>query len=198
MYSHPMYRSPEPDFFDLLPLLVFGGLGLLFLIWLVTNYNALIRMQNLIRESWAGIDTELQRRHDLIPNLVTVVKGYAAHEKAVFEAVIQARSRVVDPGVSSADDENHLARATRAMLGLVEAYPQLRADAHFLHLQTELANTENRIQSARRFYNANVRDLNTRIEVFPSNIIASLWNFQRHQYYEVESAVASVPTISLG
>jgi LemA protein len=176
---------------DLLPMFILLGIPLLLLIWTIATYNALVRLKNLISESWAGIDTELQRRHDLIPNLVAVVKGYASHEQSVFEAVTRARSRVTDPGVSSAEDENRLARATREMLGLVEDYPALKADRHFLQLQKELVNTEDRIQAARRFYNANVRDLNTRIEVFPSSLIAGACGFQRAQYYEVESAVAS-------
>ena len=158
----------------------------------VLNYNGLVRTRNTMAESWAGIDTELKRRYDLIPNLVETVKGYAAHERETLERVAVARARAVastgTPG-SQAVDENVLVQALRQMFALAEGYPQLKADANFRKLQEELVNTEDRIQAARRFFNANVREYNNRCQVFPSNVIASLFSFKAGEYFEVEEAV---------
>lgn len=162
------------------------------LVWLIATYNGLVRVRNFARESWAGIDTELKRRYDLIPNLVETVKGYAAHERQTLEHVIQARNRAVASNGSpqtQARDENQLIVALRQLFAIVEGYPDLKASRNYLALQNELVNTEDRIQAARRFYNANVRDLNTRIQVFPSNIVASMFNFHGAEYFEIESAV---------
>ena len=162
------------------------------LLWAALNYNVLVRIRQQVRESWSGIDTELKRRYDLIPNLVETVKGYAAHEREVFASVTEARSRAQAstgrPG-AQARDEMGLVESMRRLLAVAEDYPDLKASAHYLSLQQELANTEDRIQAARRFYNGNVRDLNTRIEVFPSNLIASVFNFTKEEYFEVESSV---------
>jgi len=162
------------------------------LLWAALNYNLLIRIRQQVRESWSGIDTELKRRYDLIPNLVETVKGYAAHEREVLTAVTEARTRAQastgSPG-AQARDEMQLVDSMRRLLAVAEGYPDLKASQHYLALQQELANTEDRIQAARRFYNGNVRDLNTRIEVFPSNVIASLFNFTKEEYFEVESSV---------
>jgi len=162
------------------------------LLWAALNYNLLIRIRQQVRESWSGIDTELKRRYDLIPNLVETVKGYAAHEREVLTAVTEARTRAQastgSPG-AQARDEMQLVDSMRRLLAVAEGYPDLKASQHSLALQQELANTEDRIQAARRFYNGNVRDLNTRIEVFPSNVIASLFNFTKEEYFEVESSV---------
>ncbi|MHC4562250.1 MAG: LemA family protein [Planctomycetota bacterium] len=173
------------------PLLFLGGIVVLGLIWLVGTYNGLVRLKQHCRESWSDIDTELRRRYDLVPNLVETVKGYAAHEKQVLEAVISARSRAVASSGSAAAqaaDENMLVGALRQLFAVSEGYPELKASTNFLHLQQELANTEDRIQAARRFYNANVRDMNTRTEVFPSNLIANMFGFTREEFFEVESA----------
>jgi LemA protein len=168
------------------------GLLLAVLLWAILNYNLLVRIRQQVRESWSGIDTELKRRYDLVPNLVETVRGYAAHEKQVLTAVTEARSKAQastgSPG-AQAKDEKELVASMRRLLAVVENYPDLKASEHYLALQQELANTENRIQAARRFYNGNVRDLNTRIEVFPSNLIASLFNFAKEEYFEVESSV---------
>lgn len=151
-------------------------------------FNGLVRTRNACRESWADVDTELKRRYDLIPRLVEVVKGYAAHERAVLEAVTTARSRAVassgSPG-SQARDEDALVGEMRHLLALVESYPALKADSHFLALQRELVDTEDRIQASRRFYNANVRDLNNQVETFPSNLIAGMSGFATGEYFEI-------------
>jgi len=169
----------------------FGVLGL-FLLWLIFIYNSLVKTRQLVWESWSGIDTELKRRYDLIPNLMEVVKGYAAHEKALFENVAEARAQAVastgDPK-SQAKDERALVGHVKQLLAVAEAYPELKASDHFLDLQHELANTEDRIQASRRFFNANVRDLNTRVESFPTNVIASVFKFTKEDFFEVEKAV---------
>jgi LemA protein len=168
------------------------GIVLAILIWAVLNYNLLVRIRQQVRESWSGIDTELKRRYDLVPNLVDTVKGYAAHEREVLQSVTEARARAQASTGSPEDqarDEKALVDSMRQLLAVAEGYPDLKASEHYLALQKELANTENRIQAARRFYNGNVRDMNTRVEVFPSNLIASMFNFTREEYFEVESSV---------
>jgi len=162
------------------------------LLWLVLTYNMFVRLRQQLSESWAGIDTELKRRYDLIPNLVETVKGYAGHERRTLEAVTEARARAAASGGSpgaQARDEQELVASLNRLLAVAEAYPDLKASAHFLQLQTELANTEDRIQAARRFFNANVRDLNTRVEVFPSNLVASMFGVKQAEFFEVESTV---------
>ena len=178
------------------------GVTVLVIIWAIANYNVLVRLRLHCRESWADIDTELKRRYDLIPNLVDTVKGYAAHEREVLAAVTEARTRAVastgSPG-SQAGDENLLVAALLRMLVVAEDYPDLKASDNFLELQKELARTEDRIQAARRFYNGNVRQMNTRVEVFPSNLIASACGFCQEEFFEVEStAVRQAPAVDLG
>jgi LemA protein len=161
-------------------------------IWLIGNYNGLVRLRNFCDEAWSGIDTELKRRYDLIPNLVETVKGYASHERETLERVVELRNRALastGSPVSQAADENQLVGALRSLMAVAEAYPDLKASRNFLALQEELVNTEDRIQAARRFYNANVRDLNTRVEVFPSNVVALLFGFQKKEFFEIENAV---------
>jgi len=167
------------------------GLALLVIIWLIGTFNGLVRLRQHCRESWSGIDTELKRRYDLIPNLVATVKGYAAHERETLAAVVEARSRAVASSGSprtQATDENALVGALKHLFAVSEEYPELRASENFLKLQEELANTEDRIQAARRFYNANVRDMNTRVEVFPSSIIAGMFGFAKEEFFDVEGA----------
>jgi len=173
-----------------------AGILAAILLWAVLNYNALVRIRQQVRESWSGIDTELKRRYDLIPNLVETVKAYAAHEKEVLAKVTEARARAQASTGSVAEqaaEEKKLVDSMRGLLAIAEKYPDLKASNNFLALQKELINTEDRIQAARRFFNANVRDLNTRIEVFPSNLIASMFNFERETFFEVESAVMREP-----
>jgi len=156
--------------------------------WAVATHNAFVRLEKLMRESWANVDVALKRRHDLIPNLVETVKAFAAHEREVFERVIAARERALTGGAA---EENDLARATNALLARAEAYPELRSSANFLELQRELVNTEDRIAAARRFFNANVRDYNTMREQFPSSIMAG--GRSAAEFYEVESISVREP-----
>jgi LemA protein len=170
-------------------------LGLLVVVgaWVVAVYNGLIRLRNLVQEAWRQIDVELQRRHDLIPNLVETVKGYAKHEKETFEEVTRARNMAVAPGstvAEQAQQENVLTQALGRLFALAEAYPDLKANQNFQQLQQELTNTEDRIAAGRRFYNANVRELNTKIEVFPGNIVAGMFGFKRADYFEIEDPAA--------
>lgn len=170
----------------------------LILIWAM--YNGLVKLRYQCRESWADVDTELKRRYDLIPNLVETVKGYAKHEREVLEEVARLRSTALASAgspASQAVDENKLIQALRQLLVVVERYPDLKADRHFLELQGELANTEDRIQAARRFYNANVRDYNVRVEQFPSNFIAGAFSFKSEEFFEIERVEAAAPQVKV-
>ena len=172
-------------------LYVLGGAVLLLLLWFFGNYNALVRLRQHVRESWADIDVQLKRRYDLIPNLVETVKGYANHERELFERITSLRNRAAGnqgPVSSQEADERPLVRALRQVLVVAEAYPQLKADRNFLALQEELSDTESRIAASRRLFNGNVRDYNTRRESFPSSIVASLFRFGPHDYWNVEEA----------
>ncbi len=174
---------------ELAPVFILLGILLLFFLWVAMLYNNLVRGKNMCDESWSDIDTELKRRYNLIPNLVETVKGYAAHEKDVLERVVQLRNNAIaneGSPKSQAGDENALVGSLRHLFAVVENYPDLKANHNFLHLQKELSNTEDRIQRARRFYNANVRDLNNKIEVFPSNILAGMFGFQKREFFEIE------------
>jgi LemA protein len=167
-------------------------------IWVVVQYNSLVSLRNYISESWSDVDVELKRRYDLIPNLVAVVKGYAAHEKSVLERVTELRNRCVANNGSpteQARDENQLVDALKQFHVVVENYPQLKADQQFLKLQQELANTENRIQAARRFYNGNVRDYRNKCETFPSNLVANLFGFKPEEFFSVAPSVKDVPNV---
>ncbi|MDQ2624894.1 MAG: LemA family protein [Actinomycetota bacterium] len=170
--------------------------------WAIATYNGFVRLRNLVQEAWRQIDVELQRRHDLIPNLVETVKGYAAHERAVFDEVTRARALASGPASGPAEQaahENVLTQAIGRLFAVAEAYPQLRASENFQQLQSELTNTEDRIAAGRRFYNANVRELNTKVESFPSNLIAKMFTFERAEYFETEDpAVRQAPTIDFG
>ncbi|HUU10728.1 MAG TPA: LemA family protein [Phycisphaerae bacterium] len=169
---------------------------------LMGMYNSLVRGRNHVRESWSGIDTELKRRYDLIPNLVETVKGYARHEREVLERVVEARTRAVASTGSPAQQaqvENFLVGALRQLFALAEGYPQLKASENFLELQRQLTETENRIQAVRRFYNANVRDYNNRCEMFPTSLMASMFSFRQAEFFEIESAVERLsPRVSFG
>jgi LemA protein len=179
---------------------IVGGLILISLIWVMGTYNTLVRLRQYTRESWSTLDTELKRRYDLITNLVRTVQGYAAHERDVLQRVTVARSQAVastgSPS-SQAHDESRLVGSLHYFLAVVESYPDLKASEHFLELQQELVNTEDRIQAARRFYNANIRDLNTRIEVVPSNLIANIFAFQHGEYFEIAPAVRIAPSVEM-
>lgn len=168
------------------------------LIWVVVQYNSLVGLRNFVAVSWSNIDTELQRRYELIPNLVATVKGYATHERETLERVIALRNRCAanrGPVAGQADDEQQLVATLQQLLVVVESYPQLKADQHFLALQTELTNTENRIQAARRFYNGNIRDYRNKCESFPSNLVAQAFGFKPQDYFNVPSALKEVPDV---
>ena len=156
--------------------------------WIILIYNGLIRLRNRAQEAWADIDVQLKRRYNLIPNLVETVKGYATHERELFEKVTEARARAM--GATSveerAKEENILSGTLKSLFAVSENYPQLRASENFLELQKELTDTEDKIQAARRFYNGNVRDLNIKIEVFPANIIASIFGFKKMEFFELK------------
>jgi len=178
------------------PLYIIVAVVLLLIVWVVATYNSLVRLRQHCKESWSGIDTELRRRYDLIPNLVETVKAYAAHEREALGRVIEARGRALasrGSPRSQAADENALIGTIRQLFAVAEGYPELKASENFLELQEQLANTEDRIQAARRFYNANVRDINTRIEVFPSNIIAGIFGFRKEEFFDIEDAGVRSP-----
>ncbi|MFH1667416.1 MAG: LemA family protein, partial [Candidatus Komeilibacteria bacterium] len=159
--------------------LIIIGIIILIILWLIAVYNGLIRLKNRVAEAWSDIDVQLKRRYDLIPNLIETVKGYATHEKETLENVIKARNLAMqtqDPK-AKADTENALSATLKSIFALAESYPDLKANQNFLKLQDELSDTENKIQAARRFYNTNVRDFNTKIQVFPTNIIANMLKF---------------------
>jgi LemA protein len=158
----------------------------------VLSYNRFVSQRNLIRSSWANIDTELKRRYDLIPNLVETVKGYAGHERATLEAVTQARAAAAASSgtpASQAAAEGPLVGALRQLFAVSERYPDLKANQNFLELQHELETTEDRLQAARRFYNANVQDYNRRVQSFPSSILARQFGFREEQFFEIEPAL---------
>lgn len=159
-------------------------------------YNRLVRLRQNVRESWSAIDTELRRRYDLIPNLVETVKGYASHEKETLERVVQARNAAVantGTPAEQAQTENILTGALRQVFALSEAYPQLQANQNFMQLQDQLNQTETQISQARRFYNANVRELNTAVESFPSSIVAGATGFKAADYFEIDEPAARGP-----
>lgn len=161
-------------------------LGVLVL-WLAFAYNSFVVLVNRTKEAWADIEVQLKRRYDLIPNLVNTVKGYATHESTAFEKVTQARASAMSAktAVEHGKTEAMLGQAITGIFGIAEAYPDLKANTNFLELQRELSDTENKIQAARRFYNTNVRDLNIKIEQFPSNIIAGMFKFAKMEFFDL-------------
>ncbi|MDT0212922.1 LemA family protein [Rothia sp. ARF10] len=167
----------------------------------VGMYNGLIKLRNLVQEAWRQIDVELTRRHDLIGNLVETVKGYAAHERGTLEDVIKARSAAMAPNQSpgqQAESENMLSQALGRLLAIAEAYPDLKANQNFMALQQELTSTEDRIASARRYYNATVRDLNTKVETVPTNFIAGMFGIRQAEYFEAVGEQREAPKVDFG
>lgn len=161
-------------------------------------YNGLVQLKVRAESAWSDIDVQLKRRHDLIPNLVETVKGYAAHEKGTFEAVVDARARAMSAQgpAARAEAENMLSGALKSLFALAEAYPQLRAAENFGQLQQSLNAIEEAVQNARRYYNAVVRDLNTKIQQFPSNVIARSFGFREREFFEIGEAERAVPRVS--
>lgn len=157
------------------------------LLWVISVYNGLIKTRNRTKEAWADIDVQLKRRYDLIPNLVETVKGYATHERELFEKVTQARANAI--GAQGMKEkvvaENALSNTLKSLFAVAESYPDLKASVNFLELQRELTDTEDKVQAARRFYNSNVMELNTQIESFPANTIASILGFKQMELFEI-------------
>ena len=167
--------------------------------WVILAYNRLVALKNRSKEAWSDIDVQLKRRYNLIPNLVETVKGYAAHERGVFEKVTEARTRAM--GAKSikehSEAENMLSSTLKSLFAVAENYPDLKASTNFLELQRELRDTEDKVQAARRFYNTNVRDLNIKIESFPANIVANIFRFAKMDFFEVEEPSArEVPKVN--
>lgn len=163
------------------------GIVALVLVWAIAVYNRFVRLVLRTKEAWADIDVQLKRRYDLIPNLVEAVKGYATHEKGVFEQVTKARAAAMDAGSleEKGKAENVLSKTLKSLFAVAEAYPDLKANQNFLELQRQLEDTENKIQAARRFYNGNVRDLNTSLQSFPGNVIAEFFRFEPREFFEL-------------
>lgn len=178
-------------FFGFLAVIVVVGLALVFI------YNGLIKLRNQVDEAWSDIKVQLKRRYDLIPNLVNTVKGYATHEKEVFEKVTQARSQAMQAGTmqDQLEKENLLSGALKSLFAVSESYPELKANQNFLQLQADLTDTEDKIQAARRFYNGNVRDFNTKLQVFPTNIIGNILGFKTYEFFEIEASEEKNPEV---
>ncbi len=178
-------------------LVVLGG-------WLIGVYNGLVKANVRVDEAWSDITIQLKRRYDLIPNLVNTVKGYASHEKDVFESVTKARNMAVSATGEgdvrkTAEAENMFSSTLKSLFAVAEAYPELKADKNFLHLQEELVDTEDKIQASRRFYNGSSRDLNIKVKVFPTNIFAGMLGFKERDFFEVDDqeAVEAVPEVKI-
>lgn len=183
------------------PAVIVVGGAVLLLVALLVSYNRFVEQRQLIRDAWANVDTELQRRYDLIPNLVETVRGYADHERTLFEQVTRARAAAVashgSPG-QQARDEGALVSALRQLFAVAERYPDLEASDHFLDLQTQLTTTEDRLQVARRVYNANVRNYNRRVQAIPSNIVAWAFSFGESEFFEVDGAIRTTGPPEVG
>ena len=167
----------------------------LVVLWIIAVFNGLVTLKNRAKEAWSDIDVQLKRRYDLIPNLVETVKGYAAHEKELFEKVTQARTAAMGAtGLKDkADAENALSATLKSLFAVAENYPDLKASTNFLELQRELTDTEDKIQAARRFYNTNVRDLNIKIESFPANLIANSFGFKQMELFQAANEAEREP-----
>lgn len=166
-------------------------------LWLIATFNGLVSLKNKTDEAWSDIDVQLKRRYDLVPNLVETVKGYAAHEQGTFQKVIEARTAAM--GAKSvaehAQAENMLSQTLKSIFALAEAYPDLKANQNFLQLQSQLAELEDHLQAARRFYNGNVRDFNTKLQVFPTNLIGGMLGFAKRDFFETAEAEKAAPQV---
>jgi len=179
-------------------LMIILGLLAVILMYIIIVYNGLVTLRNRVKEAWSDIDVQLKRRYDLIPNLVETVKGYASHEKETLERVIQARNAAMSANglKEKGEAENILSGTLKSLFALSENYPDLKASVNFLELQKELADTENKIQASRRFYNGNVKDFNTRLEVFPSNIIAQIFSFKASDFFSIGEEEKQTPKVN--
>ena len=178
-------------------LMIIIGIVVVLLLYIILTYNGLVTLRNRVKEAWSDIDVQLKRRYDLIPNLVEVVKGYASHEKETLERVITARNVAMSANGAKekGEAENVLSGALKNLFALSENYPDLKASTNFLELQKELTDTENKIQAARRFYNGNVKDFNTKIEMFPANIIANMFNFKANDFFSIADEEKENPQV---
>lgn len=177
---------------------VIVGIVVLLVLWLVGVFNGLVTLRNRIKEAWSDIDVQLKRRYDLIPNLIETVKGYAKHEKKVFEEVTKARTAAMNAegAHDKAEAENMLSNTLKRLFAVSEDYPQLKANENFLHLQQELTDTEDKIEASRRFYNGNVRDYNIKIQVFPNNIVAPMFGFHGEEFFKAEEGEREVVKVN--
>ncbi|MCH8922226.1 MAG: LemA family protein [Planctomycetes bacterium] len=173
----------------LIVLIAMAGAAALFFGWVVVAYNRLVRHKNRLKEGWSGIDVQLKRRHDLIPNLVETVKGYADFERSVLDDLTRLRTRAQQDDDDSQQVENQISSRLRTLFAVAENYPQLQANQGFLDLQSQLGDVEDHLQKARRYYNGTTRDYNIRVQSFPSNVVASLFRFEPAEFFEVESAI---------
>lgn len=172
--------------------LIILGIVVVLALYVWATYNSLVTLRVRVDEAWSDITVQLKRRADLIPNIVEAVKGYASHEKGVFDSVTQARAETISassPG-EAAVAEGHMQSALKSIFAVAEAYPQLQASQNFLQLQSELVDTENKIQASRRFYNGGVREFNTKLQIFPNNIFSKMFGFTSREFFEVENLAA--------
>ncbi len=174
---------------------IIAVIALALVLWIIFAYNSFVRLVQREKEAWSDIDVQLKRRYDLIPNLVNSVKAYALHEAKVFENVTRARSAAMSASsvAEKGQTENMLTGALKSLFAVAEAYPDLKANENFLELQRELSDTENKIQAARRFYNSVVKDLNTKVDTFPYNLIAGPFHFAKIEYFELENEAGREP-----
>jgi len=195
----PVSASPKRGFYAIIVILfvnlnfmsifyIILALIIALILYFVLKYNNFISLRNHVEEAWADIDVQLKRRYDLIPNLVNTVKGYATHESTAFEKVTEARAKALSAGTvaEKGEADNALSGTLKSLFAISENYPELKANTNFLQLQNELADTENKIQAARRFYNGNVKEMNIKVESFPSNIIAKMFKFTKKEFFELE------------
>lgn len=181
----------------MIALYIIIAIVVLLALWLIMVFNGLIRLRNRVDEAWSDIEVQLKRRYDLIPNLVNTVKGYAKHEKGVFEKVTEARAGAMSAKTPAehARAENMLTETLKSLFAVSENYPDLKASDNFLHLQKELVDAEDKIQAARRFYNGNVRDFNTKKQVFPSNLVAGMLGFKDYEFFDAPEEAAATPEV---
>jgi len=178
----------------LIPILIILGVIAL---WLIFVFNSLVKMRNRVDDAWADIEVQLKRRYDLIPNLVSTVKGYAKHEDKVFTEVTEARANAMKAQTPAEHmkAENMLSDTLKSLFAVSENYPELKASDNFLHLQQELVDAEDKIQAARRFYNANVRDFNTKTQVFPNNMVAGMLGFKKYEFFDAPDEAEKAPEV---
>jgi len=173
-------------------------IAVVIVLWIILVFNRLVTLRNRTKEAWSDIDVQLKRRYNLIPNLVETVKGYAAHERELFEKVTKARAMAMQAQTvkEKGEAENMLSGTLKSLFAVAENYPDLKASTNFLELQRELRDTEDKIQASRRFYNTNVRDLNIKVESFPTNIVAGLLGFKKRDFFEAEEGEREVPKVN--